>query len=117
MTSTADSPDSGFSSHVYLTVYYKLRDGKYFLLTKVSGYWDIEDYRVTVTSSTLDYKCGAGSGVFGVNVSNHFTVATGFTQFTEDQGIYAQVSARLHLTYKMGTSRTWSFTLDNNVYG
>lgn len=117
MTSTADSPDSGFSSHVYLTVYYKLRNGQNYLLTKVSGYWDIEDYRVTVTKSTLDYVCGANGGVTGVSVSNHFTVTTGFTNFTEDNGTYAQVAARLHLTYKMGTSRTWSFTLNNNVYG
>lgn len=117
MTSTADSPDSGFSSHVYLTIYYKLRDGRYYLLTRISGYWNIEDYRVTVTSSTLDYVCGAQGGVYGVNVSNNFSVATGFTNYTEDNGIYSSVGARLYLTYKMGTSRTWSFTLDNYVYG
>lgn len=115
MTSTADSPDSGFASHVYLTVYYKLRDGNYYLLTAVSGYWEIQDYNATVTSSTVDYVCGPAGGIYGVSVSNNFYISTGFTEFTDATADFYQVRARLHLTYQMGTSRTWSFTLNNNI--
>lgn len=115
MSSNADAPDSGFSSHVYLTVYYLLRDGQYYLLTNVAGHWDIEDYRVTVTESTIDYVCSASGNVTGRHVSNHFNVDTEFEKFTDATADFYQVRARLNLTYKMGTSRTWKFTLNNNI--
>lgn len=114
-TDTADAPDSGYVSHVYLTVHYTLRDGNYYLLTNVSGYWDIQDYNASVTSANVEYICGQ-SGLQR-NVSNNFSFATGFTTFTDCDNNGCTVGARLNLTYKIGSSRTWNFTLNNIVYG
>ena len=115
MTSTADAPDSGFASHVYLTVYYKVRDGQYYLLTRVSGYWEIQDYNVIVTNAQVEYVCGPYGGCDPINVSNNFNLYTGYTDYTEDDGSMSQVKAKLTLTYQMGSSRTWTFTLNNSV--
>lgn len=112
---TADAPDSGYVSHVYLTVHYKLRDGNYYVLTNVSGYWDIQDYNATVTNANVEYICGQ-TGLTR-NVPNNFSFATGFTTFTDCDDSGCTVGARLNLTYKIGSSRTWTFSLPNMVYG
>ena len=117
MTTTAEGPDSGYASYVYLTVHYTKRDGSYYLLNAVSGSWEIHDYNVTVTSSTISYSCHPYEHAYNVPVSNGFYKATGFTLFTTDDGSFSTVGATLYLTYQMGSSRTWTFALPNNVYG
>ena len=114
-TNTADAPDSGYVSHVYLTIRYTLRDGNYYLLTNVSGHWDIQDYNASVTNATVEYICGQ-SGL-SRNVSNNFSFATGFSTFTDCDASGCTVGARLNLTYKIGSSRTWTFSLPNIIYG
>ena len=114
---TADSADSGNASHVYLTVYYTLRDGQYYLLTAVSGRWEILDHQASVISSTISYSCHPYEYAHNVPVTNNFYKNTGFTLFTEDNGVYSIVGATLHLQYLIGSSRTWTFDLQNNVFG
>ena len=114
-SNTVDSPDSGYSSHVYLTVHYQIKDGLFYLLTAVSGYWEIQDSRVSVISSTVDYTCMQSQSHYNRPVNNNFYFTTGFTNYTPDNGTYSNVGAHLHLTYLMGTSRTWSFTLSNFI--
>ena len=109
------SPDSGYSSTVYLTVNY-YRNGSSYLLSSVSGSWVIEDSRVSVTSASLYYFCVDGQHSLqngSRSVSNNFYVGTGFSTYVSGAGL--AVGAQLTLTYLMGTSRSWTFTLPNYV--
>ena len=114
---TADSADSGNASHVYLTVHYILRDGQHYLLTAVSGRWVISDHQASVISSTISYSCHPYENAHNIAVPNDFYRETGFTLFTPDNGTYSAVGATLHLRYLIGNSRTWTFDLQNNVFG
>lgn len=71
----------------------------------------------SVISSTISYSCHPYEHAYNVPVSNNFRRDTGFTRFTEDNGIYSIVGATLHLQYLIGNSRTWTFDLQNNVFG
>ena len=109
------SPDSGYSSTVYLTVNY-YRNGLSYLLSSVSGSWVIEDSRVSVTSASLNYFCVDSQHSLQIGsraVSNNFYVGTGFSTYVE--GSDATVGAQLTLTYLMGNSRSWTFTLPHYV--
>ena len=116
-STTASSPDSGYSSTVYLTIHYTTRPiGNYTesLLTSVSGYWEIEDSRVSVTSANVSYVCiGLGTSYQSGSrsVSNNFSVNTGFFKYASE--VDQTLGATLTLKYLMGTSRTWTFTLPN----
>ena len=114
-SNTTDSPDSGYSSHVYLTIKYKVKDSRHFLLTSISGYREIQDSRVSVTKSKIDYISGVKQFKNDIKASNHFNKTTGFTEYTEDDGTFSDVGAELKLKYLMGDSRTWSFSLNNFV--
>lgn len=120
-STTIDSPDSGYASHVYLTISYAMRNTPTeYKLTGVSGRWTIEDPNVAVLSTSLTYGC---SGLFPSivtqtntvnNVSNPFSISTGFSSYVvEDYGV---MGANLTLNYLMGSSRKWSFTLQNNLF-
>lgn len=109
--------DDGYSSTVYLTVYYTIRDNFHYLLTAVSGHWVIHDYRVSVIDSKVTYASGVYHRVANAPVSNNFYINTGFTNFTEDNGSYSTVGATIYLTYLMGSSRTWTYELQNKVFG
>lgn len=121
-STTIDAPDSAYVSRVYLTISYSMRNTPTeYKLTRVSGRWTIEDPRVSVTSSSLTYGC---SGLFPSvvtqtgsreHLSNPFSINTGFTSYVV--GDYCAVmGAHLTLTYLMGTSRTWTFTIDNMLF-
>lgn len=119
---TEDGIDGGIASVVYLTITYSSKNTpKEYLLTNVSGYWDITDSKTTVESAYLSYGC---SGMFpnptsqAVNdlpVTNDFDEDTGFTNYVTSD-IYAVMGANLTLNYLMGASRRWSFTLTNNLF-
>ena len=47
------------------------------------------------------------------SVSNNFNIATGFTTYIMEDDIGSMIGASLTLNYLIGTSRRWSFTLDN----
>lgn len=118
-----NGPDSGYASHIYLKISYRSIDGsnpnlRSYLLTSVSGSWTIEDPEVFVTSTYLKYGCSVGSiEQLGEksSLSNPFNVSTGFTQYI-DETLGAVLGAHLTLTYLMGSSRTWKFTLNNNLF-
>ena len=121
-STTVDSADGGNASRVYLTIGYSMQNTPTeYKLTSVSGRWTLEDSRVSVTSTSLTYGC---SGLFPVtvtqtgsreHVSNPFSISTGFKSYVV--GAYCGVmGAHLTLTYLMGSSRTWTFTLDNTLF-
>lgn len=120
-STTIDSPDSGYASHVYLTISYATRNTPTeYKLTGVSGRWTIEDPNVAVLSTSLTYGC---SGWFPSavtqtntvnNVSNPFSISTGFSSYVVAD--YGVMGANLTLNYLMGSSREWSFTLQNNLF-
>ena len=93
-----------------------VQDGKFNLLTSVSGNWEVKDSGTTVEKASLDYGC-RGSGAmeqYGkVSVDNHFVVETGFT----DPIFVAAGSAGASLTLELlvdGTD-TWTFTAKNQL--
>lgn len=109
------SPDSGYVSTVYLTVNYYVDGGSY-LLSSVSGSWTISDASASVTSAYVNYQCTDEDMSYQTgsrSVSNNFYVATGFSTYVSGRGV--SVGASLSLSYRMGSSRTWSFTLPNYV--
>ena len=113
-STTIDSPDGGYSSHVFLTINYAMRNSPTeYKLTNVSGSWIIEDPRVGVWSTSLTYGC---SGLFPSavtqqntieHVGNPFSISTGFSSYiTADFGV---MGANLTIEYMMG-ARRWTFT-------
>ena len=120
-STTVDSPDSGYASHVYLTISYQMRNTPTeYLLTGVSGSWTIEDPNVAVLSTSLTYGCTGWFPAYASqqntknNVSNPFSYSTGFSKYILADG--AVMGANLTLNYLMGSSRQWSFTLTNNLF-
>ena len=118
-TSSMDEIDSGYASHVYLTLHYNHRNNQTeYLLTRVSGYWVILDSSATVESAFLTYACNCGNigqYVWDRSVSNNFNIATGFTTYVENYGS-GNLGAQLTLNYLIGNSRRWSFTLNNTLF-
>ncbi len=114
---TAQSPDSGYVSTVYLTITYTTTSTTptEYLLTKVSGYWVITDSQASVENAYLSYCCtdlGAPlQHVSNLSVSNNFTKTTNFSSYIVN--IYADMGAKLELHYLYGTSRRWTFSLEN----
>lgn len=122
-TLTATGSDGTLASTVYLTINYsKLYNSypDYYLLTSVSGHWDIHDSLVRVTSSSLRYYCQGPAPAYSQtatrSVSNYFNINTGFTEYVSSCGYGNMMGSELTVNYKMGTSRTWSFTLFNKLF-
>ena len=121
-TLTTKDSDGAAASTVYLTIEYKTKNTPTeYLLTRVSGYWKIHVSNVQVTQAYLNYGCNGSFPQIVQNqyvndrsVNNNFSYTTGFTKYVADV-IGSAVGANLRLTYKMGTSRTWSFRLYNNI--
>ena len=121
-SSTVYDYDSGIVSTVYLTIHYTTQNSPTeYLLTKVSGYWDVFDEKASVESAKLSYGC---SGRFpsvttqsktNVSVTNHFSISTGFKKYV-CADTWSVLGANLTVNYLMGTSRRWSFTLENNLF-
>lgn len=72
-TLTSQETDSTVSVEVYLTIQYTTcNNPTEYLLTKVSGYWDILDPSVMVSNVRLDLKMGATRTWEFYMVNNHF---------------------------------------------
>lgn len=121
MFDTAQGHDGAYASTVYLTItYFEQNNPNEYLLTGVSGHWVVGDSRVVVTSASLNYGCSevypdpTTQSKINVSVRNNFSISTGFTDYvSESPG--SVVGANLTLDYLMGSSRTWSFTLYNQL--
>lgn len=120
-STTVDSPDDGYVSHIYLTLNYQTQNTPTeYLLTGVSGRWTIDDPNVAVLSTSLTYGYSGWFPAYASqnntikNVSNPFSYSTGFSSYILSDG--AVMGANLTLDYLMGTSRKWSFTLVNNLF-
>lgn len=123
-STTVPGVDGGNESKVYLTIYYQTKGTPtLYLLTGVSGYWELTSAtgKTRVESATLDYGCSSlapqiiTQRKMGVSVSNHFSIRTGFSKYIVSEG-GGVMGANLHLNYVMGNSRRWSFTLQNNLF-
>lgn len=122
---TTNETDGSISVRVYLTINY-IKDGNFYLLTSVSGYWTFLDSGMSVTSSVLIYGCNGltsdGLSVFNQNAtkypSNYFSYNTGFQYYVNQY--YGVMGANLKVNLKQvnpnGTTRTWSFTTYNNLF-
>ena len=121
-STTVHDNDGALASTVYLTISYNTRNTPTeYLLTGVSGYWTISDSRVSVKSAYASYGC---SGRFpqytvqsktNVSVKNHFSLKTGFKDYVIGDTL-AVMGASLKVNYIMGSTRTWSFTLNNHSF-
>lgn len=118
---SGNQTDGSESIRVYLNLHYKTQpngQNSEYLLIKVTGNWDILDSRVSVSSASLTYGCSdtghSQSGTKAVN--NNFSVNTGFSGYVlpEMGGI---CGATLTTNLKMGSTRTWSFVMKNNIFG
>lgn len=116
---TAHSANSGYASTVYLTIGYKYAEEWMCLLTSVSGYWVISDPKASVESASVHYECtGLGQPASQSqtrSVSNNFSINTGFSTYVFENDIYSTIGASLTVNYLIGTSRRWSFTLNNSL--
>lgn len=115
--------DGAYASTVYLTIEYKTQNTPTeYLLTRVRGYWTINVANVEVTEALLNYGCNGvipqivqDQYVNDLSVHNNFSYATGFDRYVADMEEVTAVGANLTLYYRMGTTRTWTFHLENNI--
>lgn len=119
-TLTANEMDGSLSVRVYLTIKYTTRNSPTeYLLTNVSGSWEILDSRVSVTKAVLDYGC---SGFYpsytqqsaSKEVSNGFNCDTGFTKYVVAEG--GVLGSYLTLDLLMGQTREWDFRIKNYLF-
>ena len=118
---SGNQTDGSESIKVYLNIHYKTQpNGKNseYLLTRVTGNWEMLDSRVSVTNASVSYGCSdTGHSQNGEKaVGNNFSVDTGFNGYIlpEMGGI---CGASLTTNLKMGSTRTWTFVMKNNVVG
>lgn len=121
-STTESDHDGAAASTVYLTIHYTHRNTPTeYLLTRVSGYWEISAQKVSVESAKLSYGCSGTfpspttQSVTDISVNNYFDISTGFTDYVVPD-VLAVMGANLTVNYLMGTSRRWSFTLTNNLF-
>ena len=118
---TVYGEDSAYASTVYLTIHLsttnQYQGTTLYRLDSVEAYWRVSDPDTRVTDANLVYGCSAifpsvqtqrGSR----SVNNNFYVSTGFDGYGE--AYLGAIGATLTLDYQMG-SRTWSFSLQNNL--
>lgn len=124
-TVTVDDKDGAFTVHAYLTVHYvssNETDVGELLLIGVSGRWEIlSANNVSVESASVEYNCSGFSPDSGwVSQNKTRTVANNFifqTNFTEKiSAINGSLGAILTLNMLMGTTRRWTFTIDNTPF-
>ena len=119
---TESDHDGALASTVYLTIHYTHKNTPTeYLLTRVSGYWEISDPSVSVDSATLSYGCSGAyprpttQSVMDASVSNYFNISTGFTNYVASVS-NGTMGATMTVNYLMGTSRRWSFTITNILF-
>ncbi|XCB30316.1 hypothetical protein RQN30_02480 [Arcanobacterium hippocoleae] len=117
---TASEYDGSRSVEAFLTINYKTqKTPTEYLLTSVSGHWNILDQRVSVTNAELTYGC-SGATPFPTtqiktrNVSNNFYYSTGFSNYVTQ--IYGNMGANLNLDLQMGSARRWNLHVSNNLF-
>ncbi|WP_105205031.1 hypothetical protein [Neobittarella massiliensis] len=109
-SSTQSFEDDYGASRVYLHLTYK-NTGSSYLLTSVSGYYELQDSGVEVTSTALRYAC-AGTDTVQTGVqrpSGAFCYATAFTEAVAGQGY---VGATWTLNYYTDPEHHWSYTCE-----
>ena len=87
-STTESDHDGAAASTVYLTIHYTHRNTPTeYLLTRVSGYWEISAQKVSVESAKLSYGCSGTfpspttQSVTDISVNNYFDISTGFTDY------------------------------------
>lgn len=122
-TLTSSEKDSTLSIKVYMTISYtKNRDSSgssnLYLLTKVSGYWNMLDSRVFV-SGTPNLRVGCtdfktSSQIKNYSVNNYFSINPRFTNavLLTSGG---EMGGTLSIKLAMNNSRTWTFSMSNQL--
>lgn len=82
-----------------------------YLLTKVSGEWDVRTYQISLSDKRVAYTCQSlqnlGTTDYKYPTSNTFTYNTGFSQYVED--VYGTwVAAQMNVVCKRGLG-SWDF--------
>lgn len=118
--------DSSYSVRGYITVTYNTRNNstmEEYLLTNVSGGWEISDPDVTLSNRSVTYYCfnpplnAAGEGLVNCYPSsNTFSYRSGFSEdyyILDSAGCYC--GATSSVTIKHGSSSSWTLTTSCNV--
>lgn len=119
-TLTANEMDGSLSVRVYLTIKYTTRNSPAeYLLTNVSGSWEILDSRVSITKAELEYGCTGFYPSYAEQsgskeVSNNFSYDTGFTKYIIPEG--GVLGSYLTLDLLMGQTRQWDFVIKNYLF-
>lgn len=124
-TLTTNETDGSIAVRAYLTINYTT-DGEFTKLTSVSGKWTFLDSGMSVTSAVLVYGSNGltndgssiSSQVATKYVSNNFSYSTGFTKgIHSSMGVVgSNLTLGLKQTNPNGTSRTWTFKTQNNLF-
>ncbi len=126
-TTTVDDYDSSISVHGFLTIVCSTQESSgltAYLLTRVSGSYNITDESVSVTSSKVSYGCTSmidpeslDQSVSNRSVANPFSIDTGFSVYAPltHSGDQGSCGASYSMNLRRGTSSNWTFTLDNHI--
>lgn len=85
--------------------------------TYAYGLYSTTNHELLAYGPDSSYACTECSQPYSQDVTrsvtNHFNHATGFSTYVHADSMVSSVGAELTLFYLIGTSRTWSFTLQN----
>jgi len=103
----------------YCTIYYEQSssDSNRYLLTKVTGGWDVDDSSIRVTDREVDYAC-KGWAPGGYENSQEADISSPGMTFSENTGFDNYVTddiiaCNTRCTLKRGTSSTWTLSIKN----
>ena len=125
-TQTNGGWDSTYSVYGSVTVTYNTRPhdnsvAEEYLLTKVSGSWEIKDRSVSISDRFVAYTCqGVGEQsqiTQKTPTSNSFSYSTGYKNYVTDDTISTIVGAHSEVTLKRGIYDThpWSLVVNANL--
>lgn len=121
-TLTATKKDGSLSVEVFLTINYVSKNSPAeYLLTSVSGKWNIFDRRVSVSQADLTYGCiGRFPSLTNQHelvrdVKNNFSYQTGFSKYVINHDT-STMGANLEMKLSMGSTRHWNFSVNNNAF-
>ncbi|MBN2794481.1 MAG: hypothetical protein JXR88_03675 [Clostridia bacterium] len=118
-TITESDWDATKGVKAYCTIYYTQNssaDDRY-LLTKVTGGWNVEDSSIRISNREVDYAC-KGWAPGGYNNSQEGEISSPGLTFSKNTGFSTYVTddiiaCNTRCTLKRGTSSTWSLSITN----
>lgn len=118
--------DDSISVYGYITVAYNSRpagiDGRNteYLLTNVSGGWEISDHSVSLSNRRVAYTCQYIMDISQITsqkpTSNTFSYNTGYSVYVPDDGVSSVLGANSSVDLAHGTSSKWSLSVEANIF-